>query len=44
MVDKIIAEMADLPGKVVLVGHSLGGIPITVAGERSLTASRLLFI
>ena len=24
MVDKIIAEMADLPGKVVLVGHSLG--------------------
>ena len=30
MVDKIIAEMADLPGKVVLLGHSLGGIPITV--------------
>ena len=25
MVDRIIAEMADLPGQVVLVGHSLGG-------------------
>jgi pimeloyl-ACP methyl ester carboxylesterase len=35
MVDKIIAEMADLPGKVVLVGHSLGGIPITATGEKS---------
>jgi pimeloyl-ACP methyl ester carboxylesterase len=34
MVDKIIAEMADLPGKVVLLGHSLGGIPITVTGEK----------
>ena len=34
MVDKIIAEMADLPGKVVLVGHSLGGMPITVTGEK----------
>ena len=34
MVDKIIAEMSDLPGKVVLVGHSLGGIPITVTGEK----------
>ena len=34
MVDKIIAEMADLPGKVVLVGHSLGGIPITTTGEK----------
>ncbi|MGA3141407.1 MAG: alpha/beta fold hydrolase, partial [Xanthobacteraceae bacterium] len=33
MVDKIIAEMANLPGKVVLVGHSLGGIPITATGE-----------
>jgi pimeloyl-ACP methyl ester carboxylesterase len=35
MVDRIIAEMADLPGKVVLVGHSLGGIPISVTGEKS---------
>jgi pimeloyl-ACP methyl ester carboxylesterase len=35
MVDKIIAEMADLPGKVVLVGHSLGGIPITATGEKT---------
>src|SRR6202020_810675 len=34
MVDKIIAEMADLPGKVVLVGHSLGGIPITATAEK----------
>jgi pimeloyl-ACP methyl ester carboxylesterase len=34
MVDKIIAEMADLPGKVVLVGHSLGGIPISATGEK----------
>src|SRR5579872_3820021 len=34
MVDKIIAEMMDLPGKVVLVGHSLGGIPITATGEK----------
>src|SRR5580693_1449334 len=35
MVDKIIAEMADLPGKAVLVGHSLGGIPITATGEKA---------
>ena len=34
MVDRIIAEMADLPGQVVLVGHSLGGIPISVTGEK----------
>src|SRR3984957_20640358 len=38
MVDKIIAEMADLPGKVVLVGHSLGGIArqIESVGEHRL--------
>ena len=34
MVDRIIAEIADLPGKVVMVGHSLGGIPITAMGQR----------
>jgi pimeloyl-ACP methyl ester carboxylesterase len=34
MVERIIAEMADLPGQVVLVGHSLGGIPISVTGEK----------
>jgi pimeloyl-ACP methyl ester carboxylesterase len=34
MVDRIIAEMADVPGQVVLVGHSLGGIPISVTGEK----------
>ena len=34
MVDKIIAEMAGLPGKTILVGHSLGGIPISVTGEK----------
>ena len=33
MVDKIVAEMAGLPGQVVLVGHSLGGIAISVTGE-----------
>ena len=32
--DRIIAEMADLPGQVVLVGHSLGGIPISATGEK----------
>jgi pimeloyl-ACP methyl ester carboxylesterase len=34
MVERIIAEMAGLPGQVVLVGHSLGGIPISVTGEK----------
>ena len=34
MVERIIAEMADLPGQVVLVGHSLGEIPISVTGEK----------
>lgn len=33
MVDKIVVEMAGLPGQVVLVGHSLGGIAISVTGE-----------
>jgi len=35
MVDRIIAEMAGLAGQVVLVGHSLGGIPISVTGEKA---------
>src|SRR3984957_11184390 len=34
MVDKISAGMAVLLGQVVLVAHSLGGIPITVTGEK----------
>jgi pimeloyl-ACP methyl ester carboxylesterase len=34
MVDRIIEEMSDLPGKIVLVGHSLGGIPISVTAEK----------
>ncbi len=35
MVERIIKEMDVLPGPVVLVGHSLGGIPISATGERA---------
>jgi pimeloyl-ACP methyl ester carboxylesterase len=34
MVDKIAATLAHSPAPVVLVGHSLGGIPISVTGEK----------
>jgi pimeloyl-ACP methyl ester carboxylesterase len=35
MVERILDEMNRLPGPVVLVGHSLGGIPISVTAERA---------
>jgi pimeloyl-ACP methyl ester carboxylesterase len=35
MVERILKEMDAVPGPVVLVGHSLGGIPISVTGERA---------
>jgi pimeloyl-ACP methyl ester carboxylesterase len=35
MVERILREMDALPGPVVLVGHSLGGIPISATGERA---------
>ena len=44
MVDRIIAEMADLPGQVVLVGHSLGGFPFRLLARKCPTASRRWYI
>jgi pimeloyl-ACP methyl ester carboxylesterase len=35
MVERIIQEMDTLPKPVVLVGHSLGGIPISATGEKA---------
>jgi pimeloyl-ACP methyl ester carboxylesterase len=35
MVERIIEHIDTVPGPVVLVGHSLGGIPISVTGERA---------
>jgi pimeloyl-ACP methyl ester carboxylesterase len=35
MVDRVVAALADLPGPVVLVGHSLGGMVISAAAEKA---------
>jgi len=36
MVDRIVAALTELPGRVVLVGHSLAGMAISAAAENVL--------